>query len=132
MGRWNNLQCSLTAIIIVHVFEYNELIKGQYNYSSAYGVYSKSTATYDYDTVSVYTVTVRCDDGDDTVDGVLTINLIRNEVKYTWYASGADPGFKVRGGHLKKLRRAEGGAKMFGYFVWKITILGQNIFFNQF
>ena len=68
---------------IVHVFEYNELIKGQYNYSSAYGVYSKSTATYDYDTVSVYTVTVRCDDGDDTVDGVLTINLMRNEVKYT-------------------------------------------------
>ena len=43
-------------------------------------MYSKSTATYDYDTVSVYTVTVRCDDGDDTVDGVLTINLVRNEV----------------------------------------------------
>ena len=31
--------------------------------------------------------------------------------------SGADPGFQVRGGaHLKKLRRAEGGAKMFGVF----------------
>ena len=30
---------------------------------------------------------------------------------------GADPGFQVRGeGHLKKLRRAEGGAKMFGVF----------------
>ena len=29
--------------------------------------------------------------------------------------TGADPGFQVRGGaHLKKLRRAEGGAKMFG------------------
>ena len=26
--------------------------------------------------------------------------------------SGADPGFQVRGAHLKKLRRAEGGAKM--------------------
>ena len=33
-------------------------------------------------------------------------------------STGADPGFKVRGGgaHLKKLRRAEGGAKMFGVF----------------
>jgi hypothetical protein len=26
---------------------------------------------------------------------------------------GADPGFQVRGAHLKKLRRAEGGAKFF-------------------
>ena len=31
--------------------------------------------------------------------------------------SGADPGFQVRGGaNLKKLRRAEGGAKNFGVF----------------
>ena len=33
--------------------------------------------------------------------------------------SGADPGFQVRGGggaHLKKLRRAEGGANFFGVF----------------
>ena len=30
---------------------------------------------------------------------------------------GADPGFQVRGGvHLKKLHRAEGGAKHFGLF----------------
>ena len=29
---------------------------------------------------------------------------------------GADPGFQVRGAHLKKLRRAEGGAKIFGIF----------------
>ena len=31
---------------------------------------------------------------------------------------GADPGFQVRrgGAHLKKLRRAEGGAKIFGVF----------------
>jgi hypothetical protein len=31
---------------------------------------------------------------------------------------GADPGFQVRGGgaHLKKLRRAEGGAKNLGVF----------------
>ena len=31
--------------------------------------------------------------------------------------SGADPGYQVRGGaHLKKLRRAEGGANIFGVF----------------
>ena len=29
---------------------------------------------------------------------------------------GADPGFQVRGAHLKKLRRAEGGANIFGVF----------------
>jgi hypothetical protein len=72
-------------------------------------------------------------------------------------SSGADPGFQVRGAHLKKLRRAVGGAKFFGvfrvknhdfttnnhiffhlrrearkflgYFVWKITILRQKIIF---
>ena len=33
------------------------------------------------------------------------------------YTTGADPGFQVRGGaHLKKLRRAEGGAKILGVF----------------
>ena len=32
------------------------------------------------------------------------------------YISGADPGFHVRGAHLKELLRAEGGAKMFGVF----------------
>jgi hypothetical protein len=30
--------------------------------------------------------------------------------------SGADPGFQVRGAHLKKLRRAQEGAKIFGVF----------------
>ena len=31
--------------------------------------------------------------------------------------AGADPGFQVMGwAHLKKLRRAEGGAKVFGVF----------------
>ena len=29
---------------------------------------------------------------------------------------GADPGFQVRGAHLKKLHRAEGGANIFGVF----------------
>ena len=30
--------------------------------------------------------------------------------------AGADPGFQVRGAHLKKLRRAEGGTKIVGVF----------------
>ena len=30
--------------------------------------------------------------------------------------TGADPGFQVRGAHLKKLRRAEGCAKILGVF----------------
>jgi hypothetical protein len=37
---------------------------------------------------------------------------------------GVDPGFQVRGGrvaHVKKLRRAEGGAKIFGVFL-KFTL----------
>jgi hypothetical protein len=32
------------------------------------------------------------------------------------YWSGADPGFQVRGAHLNKLRRAEGGSKIFRVF----------------
>jgi hypothetical protein len=31
-------------------------------------------------------------------------------------SAGAYPGFQVRGARLKKLRRAEGGAKIFGIF----------------
>jgi hypothetical protein len=31
-------------------------------------------------------------------------------------SAAADPGFQVRGAHLKKLRRAEGGAKIVGVF----------------
>ena len=39
-------------------------------------------------------------------------------VSKTLYEPGADPGFQVRGGgaHLKQMRRAEGGAKLFGVF----------------
>ena len=33
--------------------------------------------------------------------------------------SGADSGFQVRGAHLKKLRRADGGAKFGGVFRMK-------------
>ena len=33
------------------------------------------------------------------------------------HVTGADPGFQVRGGaHFKKLRRADGGAKIVGVF----------------
>ena len=35
---------------------------------------------------------------------------------YWGTCTGADPGLQVRGAHLKKLRRAEGGAKIFGVF----------------
>ena len=47
------------------------------------------------------------------------------------YIPGADPGFQVRGAHLKKLRRAEGGAKIFGVFRVKNQILRQKIIFFQ-
>jgi hypothetical protein len=52
----------------------------------------------------------------------LCINIYRpfiHELSYfkIVYIAGADPGFQVRGGaHLKKLRRAEEGAKMSGVF----------------
>ena len=45
--------------------------------------------------------------------------LLYNEfviLQYHGSTSGADPGFHVRGAHLKKLRRAEGGAKIVGVF----------------
>ena len=32
---------------------------------------------------------------------------------------GADPGFQVRGTHLKKMGRTEGGTEMFGVFCVK-------------
>ena len=39
---------------------------------------------------------------------LFTIRIQANE------RAGADPGFQVRGEYLKKLRRADGGAKIFG------------------
>jgi hypothetical protein len=39
-----------------------------------------------------------------------------NSIVFEELLAGADPGFQVRGAHLKKLRRAEGGAKIFGVF----------------
>ena len=50
---------------------------------------------------------------------------------FVLHYAGTDPGFQVRrgGAHLKKSHRAEGGANILGYFVWKITILRQKIIF---
>jgi hypothetical protein len=46
---------------------------------------------------------------------------------------GADPGFQVGGAHLRKLRRAEGGAKIFGLFCVKNhDFTPKNNFFFQF
>jgi hypothetical protein len=47
---------------------------------------------------------------------------------------GADPGFQVRGGaHLKKLCRAEGGAKIFGVFrVKNHDFMPKNHIFSNF
>jgi hypothetical protein len=51
-------------------------------------------------------------------------------IQYT----GADPGFQVRGGaHLKYLRRAEGGAKIFGVFrVKNHDFMPKNHIFSNF
>ena len=46
---------------------------------------------------------------------------------------GADPGFQVRGPYLNKLRRAEGGAKMFGVFrVKNHAFTPKNLIFSNF
>ena len=46
---------------------------------------------------------------------------------------GADPGFQVRGAHLKKLHRAEGGAKIFGAFrVKNHDFTSKNYIFSNF
>ena len=39
-----------------------------------------------------------------------------DKIKLIFILPGADPGFQVRRAHLTKLRRAKGGAKMFGVF----------------
>ena len=49
------------------------------------------------------------------------------------YISGADPGFQAKGAHLKKLRRAEGGAKNFGVFrVKNYDFTPKNLIFSNF
>ena len=48
-------------------------------------------------------------------------------------APGADPGFQVRGAHLKKLRPAEGGATIFGVFrVKNHDFTPTNLIFSNF
>ena len=44
------------------------------------------------------------------------VQLARSVTLQVCYPPGTDPGFQVRGAHLKKLRRVKGGAKMFGIF----------------
>jgi hypothetical protein len=46
----------------------------------------------------------------------ITTEVVSSNPAQTRYTPGADPGFQVRGVHLKKLRRAKGGAKIFGVF----------------
>ena len=41
---------------------------------------------------------------------------INNTLVYIYIYTGADPGFQARGAYFKKLRRVEGGAKIFGVF----------------
>jgi hypothetical protein len=49
------------------------------------------------------------------------------------YIAGAVPGFQVRGVHLKKLHRAEGGAKILGVFrVKNHDFMPKNHIFSNF
>jgi hypothetical protein len=41
---------------------------------------------------------------------------INTKISTSFRRLGTDPGFQVRRAHLKKLRRAEGGANIFGVF----------------
>ena len=53
--------------------------------------------------------------------------ISENVIKDTYQGRIQD--FKLGGAHLEKSRRAERGAKNFGYFVWKIAILRKQIIF---
>ena len=54
-------------------------------------------------------------------------------IMYILRSIGADAGFQVRGAHLKKLRRAEGGAKILGVFrVKNHDITPKNYIFSNF
>ena len=52
--------------------------------------------------------------------GLACMTLLQMEMYYVERectpTSGVDPEFKVRGAYLNKLRRADGGAKIFGVF----------------
>ena len=54
-------------------------------------------------------------------------------IMYILRSIGANPGFQVRGAHLKKLRRAEGGAKIVGVFrVKNHDFTPKNLIFSNF
>jgi hypothetical protein len=60
-------------------------------------------------------------------------SLDDSDLLYLAIATGADPGFQVWGGALKKLCRAEGGAKIFGVFrVKNLDFTQKNHIFFQF
>ena len=54
------------------------------------------------------------------------MGVLRKQLHVTYPLPGAYPGFQVRGAHIKKLRRAEGGAKNFGVFRVKNQHFTQN------
>jgi hypothetical protein len=47
---------------------------------------------------------------------IIKLTTFFHSLVILYHISGADPGFQVRGAHLTKLRRAEGGAKFVGVF----------------
>ena len=51
-----------------------------------------------------------------------SLDVIERFMKSLDVIQGRIQDFKLGGAHLKKLRRAEGGAKFLGYFMWKITM----------
>ena len=68
--------------------------------------------------------------GFENIKAHLKLSFVRDK-----YIPGADPGFQVRGGgaHLKKLRRAEGGAKILGVFrVINHNFTPKNLIFSNF
>ena len=70
------------------------------------------------------------------IEGQTTIQWLNEKgqtpIYKTLQRTGANPGFRVRGAHFKKLRRAEGGVKL----VWVIRVKNHDftpknhIFFN--
>jgi hypothetical protein len=75
------------------------------NDKKIHGFSSSKSNTYDQCFIYIYRGSRGRDQGRIQVVNPTTIR-----------SPGADPGFHVRGAHLKKLRRAEGGAKSFEVF----------------
>ena len=61
------------------------------------------------------------------------INIYSSSATSELQYSGVDPGFQVRGAHLIKLHRVEGGAKIFGVFCVKNhDFMPKNLIFSNF